>query len=579
MSGHVRMLKKCGDANYPLRAAKRWRRLSPIMDWQWLRVTRSAALLFGYLNWPPDLGDCSSAISTHSMRNNQPVTQREYQFPADQTLVSVTDRHGHITYCNPAFVEISGYTEDELLGQPHNIVRHPDMPAEAFRDLWETAASGQLWSALVKNRRKNGDHYWVKAHVTPISDDHGQVVGFMSVRTRSTRAEVRQAEQLHARLRAEAAHGRQTLRLRQGQVSHRGPRVWTKAAMTAMRANLIWSHLMVLSAVALLARFLPLPALLLALPLAAWLLHWQHQQRVIKPLGAMLIEMRRLASGDLSGEIGSGRAGVIGQLQQALVQMTLNMRTVIRDVREESTQLHKSIEEIAAGNRDLSARTESASSSLEETTAAMKQFGSIVQHSSLTARTGAAQSRQSAGMAERSHAAVLAVADTMSGITESSRRISEITQVIEGVAFQTNILALNAAVEAARAGASGRGFSVVATEVRSLAQRAAEAAREIKQLITESAQRVHAGSERTVEARDRMQEALSAVRHVATVLDEINQVSQEQREGITQIGEAITHLDRVTQQNAAMVEELSATADSLRIQSRIVSSSIHLFRL
>ena len=514
------------------------------------------------------------------MRNHQPVTQQEYQFSDQLNLVSVTDRKGHITYCNPAFIKVSGYSADELLGQPHNIVRHPDMPQEAFRDLWETTASGKLWSALVKNRRKNGDHYWVKAHVTPISDSAGRILGFMSVRTLPSRTEVAQAEQLYAGMRAEAAGGQLSTRLQQGQVRHTRLREWLqhlKQPNTLIRFTV--ADLGLLALVALTAKLLPWPALLLAIPLAAWLMHRQNVALILSPLRLMQIEITRMASGDLSGKVTTGRPGMIGQLQQALAQLYVNTRTVIQDVRQESLNLHVSIEEIVAGNHDLARRTTSAASSLEETAASMAQLSGTVQHSTGIAQNGATQSRQTASLAGRSHSAVHAVAATMREITESSRRISEITLVIEGVAFQTNILALNAAVEAARAGESGRGFAVVASEVRALAQRTAEAAREIKQLIAESSDQVRTGSARTSEAQDRMQEALTAVNSVATVLDEISHASHEQRQGILQISEVIVHLDQVTQQNAGMVEELSATADALRVQSNAVNHSMRMFRL
>ncbi len=179
----------------------------------------------------------------------------------------------------------------------------------------------------------------------------------------------------------------------------------------------------------------------------------------------------------------------------------------------------------------------------------------------------------------RSNQAVQSVAETMRGISESSKQITDIIQLIEGVAFQTNILALNAAVEAARAGDQGRGFAVVASEVRSLAQRTASAAREIKQLITESSTRIDTGSAQTGEALDRMQAALSAVGQVHTVLQEISSSAAEQTTGISQINEAVTHMDSITQQNAAMVEELAAAAKSLQGQVEGVSNSMRLFRL
>ncbi|EWS65369.1 Aerotaxis receptor [Hydrogenophaga sp. T4] len=168
------------------------------------------------------------------MRLNLPVTQREYAIPEDATLVSTTDLQSRITYCNPAFIAVSGYDKEELIGQTHNIVRHPDMPTEAFRDMWETLKSGQPWSALVKNRRKNGDHYWVLANATPIMEA-GQPVGYMSVRTQPTREQIAQAESLYARMRSEADRGARHLALHQGRVVRTG---WRGSLQRLVRPTL-----------------------------------------------------------------------------------------------------------------------------------------------------------------------------------------------------------------------------------------------------------------------------------------------------------------------------------------------------
>jgi aerotaxis receptor len=266
-------------------------------------------------------------------------------------------------------------------------------------------------------------------------------------------------------------------------------------------------------------------------------------------------------------------------LQQALQQMSLSLRTVVQDVRTEVDQLSTAVAQIATGNQDLASRTESQASSLEQTAASMEQINGTVQHSADAAQQGAHLAQETSLITQRSNEAVLAVTQTMGGIAESSSRIGEIIHLIEGVAFQTNILALNAAVEAARAGEAGRGFAVVAAEVRSLAHRTSEAAREIKQLIQESADRVRQGGERTDDARARMQEAIAAVHKVSGVLDAISGASREQQLGIGQINEAVAHMDSITQQNAAMVEELASAARSLTSQVQGVSHSMRLFRL
>jgi aerotaxis receptor len=227
----------------------------------------------------------------------------------------------------------------------------------------------------------------------------------------------------------------------------------------------------------------------------------------------------------------------------------------------------------------MSARTESQASSLEQTTASMEEIHGSARQSEASATLGATLATEVAAVTGRGNEAVDAVARTMQGIAEASARIGEIIHIIESVAFQTNILALNAAVEAARAGDAGRGFAVVASEVRSLAQRAAQSVRDIRQLIAESSQRVSEGSSRTEQARERMREVTASVHKVRAVLEEIRSSVGEQHTGIAQITEALSHLDSITQQNAAMVEELAAAARTVQDQVSGVSNSMRLFRL
>ena len=515
------------------------------------------------------------------MRSNLPVTQREYSFPSDQTLVSVTDLKGRIVYCNAPFVAVSGFTREELLGQPHNLVRHPDMPEEAFRDMWETIESGRPWSALVKNRRKNGDHYWVHANATPMQRD-GQTVGYLSVRRAVSADRVAVAEQLYARMREEAAQGSLRTGLHHGAVVRRdavgralqalGGAVQRVGLHGALAVGAVVGGAALASATAAVV-WVP-AAVVLALAVQAL------QRRVVEaPLHAVLSDARQLAAGDLTHEVNVDAAGLPGELQGALAQLSVNLCTVIGDVRSEAENLRTAVAEIAAGNQDLSSRTEAQASSLEETAASMEQINGTVKQSAASASQGARLSEEASGVAHHSHEAVLGVVQSMEAISESSKRIGEIIHVIEGVAFQTNILALNAAVEAARAGEAGRGFAVVASEVRGLAQRTAEAAREIKQLITASTERVDAGNRQTQVAQQRMQEVLQSVGQVSTLLGEVSTAAQEQQQGVSQVNEAVTHMDGITQQNAAMVEELAAAAQALNGQVQTVNHTLRLFRL
>jgi len=532
------------------------------------------------INFTPHIKDANPGANPPDMRQNLPITQREYPFPPNRTLVSVTDLKGRITYCNPAFIEVSGYSRDELLGQPHNILRHPDMPAEAFRDMWATIESGQPWSGVVKNRRKNGDHYWVMANATPMMDG-GRITGYLSVRHEPSRDTIQGAEALYATMQAEAAQGRLRHVLKAGQVLRTG---WMGSVLhltrTSTRLRLLAVQglgVAVTGGAALWDAPAPVTAVLALLSGVASYL--ATRALTIQPVQRLVADANHLAAGDLSHPISTGARGAAGQLQQALQQMSLSLRTVVQDVRNEVDQLSTAVSQIASGNQDLASRTESQASSLEQTAASVEEINGTVQHSADAAQRGAQLAQETSQITQRSNDAVQAVTQTMSGIAESSRRIGEIIHLIEGVAFQTNILALNAAVEAARAGEAGRGFAVVATEVRSLAHRTSDAAREIKQLIQESADRVQQGGERTDEAGARMREAIEAVQKVSDVLDAISGAAREQQLGMGQINEAVAHMDAITQQNASMVEELASAAKSLTEQAQGVSHSMRLFRL
>ncbi|MCZ8236431.1 MAG: methyl-accepting chemotaxis protein [Inhella sp.] len=514
------------------------------------------------------------------MRQTGPVTQREYTFPAHVTLVSVTDPKGRITYCNDAFVSVSGYTRDELLGQAHNMVRHPDMPEEAFRDMWDTIEKGLPWTGMVKNRRKDGDHYWVEANVTPLRAGN-RTVGFVSVRTSPKREQVQGAESLYARMREEHRAGRVQTVLASGMVTKNH---WASRLFGAARR---WGHR--IGAVGLTAGIgaaltgvaaqwgllFFVPVALVTLVATAWAKNLSVDQQLQRVTSQAL----QVAAGDLCVDPLEVSDGAWMNLERALNQVAVNLRTVVLDCRNEVEELRIHVSEIAAGNQDLSSRTESQASSLEQTAATMDEINGTVQQSAGAARQGASMATEAAGLADQTRASVRDAALAMTQIEAASNRIAEFIHVIEGVAFQTNILALNAAVEAARAGESGRGFAVVASEVRALAQRTTEAAKEVRKLITDASERVQAGNMHTQTAQGRMESAVSSVQRVSQVLAEISHGTDEQQTGIAQVNEAIGHIDTLTQQNAAMVEELASTAMTLTDRVASVADSMSLFRL
>jgi methyl-accepting chemotaxis protein len=287
---------------------------------------------------------------------------------------------------------------------------------------------------------------------------------------------------------------------------------------------------------------------------------------------------QRIAQGDLTVDIVL-KSNDQSSLLHAIKSMRDSLSTIVGEVRTGSEGVATASAEIAQGNHDLSARTESQASALEETAASMEQLGATVKQNADNARQANQLAQSASTVAVRGGEVVAKVVDTMKGINDSSRKISDIISVIDGIAFQTNILALNAAVEAARAGEQGRGFAVVASEVRSLAGRSADAAKEIKSLITASVDRVEQGSALVDQAGVTMTEVVTSIRRVTDIMGEISAASSEQSAGVSQVGEAVTQMDQVTQQNAALVEEMAAAASSLKSQAQELVTTVAVFKL
>ncbi|MGJ7520457.1 methyl-accepting chemotaxis protein [Variovorax sp. LT1P1] len=300
---------------------------------------------------------------------------------------------------------------------------------------------------------------------------------------------------------------------------------------------------------------------------------------ITRPLRRAVEVAETVAAGDLRSHIEVQSTDETGQLMQALKKMNESLAKVVGEVRQGTDTIATASSQIASGNQDLSSRTEEQASSLEQTAASMEELTSTVKQNADNARQANQLAASASEVAVRGGSVVGQVVDTMSAINTSSKKIVDIIAVIDGIAFQTNILALNAAVEAARAGEQGRGFAVVASEVRSLAQRSAAAAKEIKGLIDDSVSKVAAGSHQVAEAGQTMDEIVASVRRVTDIMGEISSASHEQTQGIEQINQAITQMDQVTQQNAALVEEAAAAAASLQEQAGTLSQVVDVFKL
>ncbi|CAD5374164.1 PAS domain-containing protein [Rubrivivax sp. A210] len=516
------------------------------------------------------------------MRNNLPVTQREIDYPANVLLVSQTDERGHITHCNQGFVNISGYSYEELLGQPHNLVRHPDMPEEAFKDLWQTIGRGRPWSGVVKNRCKSGDHYWVLANVSPVMEG-GKPSGYISVRTKPTRQQVQEAEALYERILAERTR-RPSLRLHAGRVRRMGIVDWpARVHRLSMRQRMAL-------ALAFLALGQLMPGLLglsgttaLAAQVATSVIFSTvvfigFVRQVARPLDEATDLATQVAGCNLDGNLEFDHRGPVGALMRNLWLVNLNMRAIVADVRAEVNGVTSATSEIASGGTDLSARTEAQAASLEQTAASIEQITASVSQTATRARGLAKMGAQASTLAEQGGAAVEELLSTMERISSSSQRMGDIISLIESVAFQTNILALNAAVEAARAGEQGRGFAVVASEVRNLAQRSSAAAKDIRSLIGLARSEVEQGVGRTDLAKDAIGQVLRSVRDVSQQLAEVTRNTDEQSHGIAQVSEAVQHIDDVTQQNAALAEQSAAACQALEQRAGTLVRAVQIFR-
>lgn len=431
------------------------------------------------------------------MRNNQPVTQREYPVSENATLMSTTDLDGNIIYANEDFVEASGFSVEELVGQPHNIVRHPDIPSAVFKDMWKTLKQGEVWTGIVKNRRKNGDYYWVRANITPIIRQ-GKIQSFMSVRTSARKEEIAQASALYAAFNQGKYPSHMFLK---GAFVYKGWQRWRSWNQTiSLKKRLRLFILLPLPFMLLSAWFAGLSGYALFMHMAILLVLLMANERIlyfqiVKPIRLLNEQANRVATGDEHNVTYINRIDEVGMTQRSVNQLGRMFRWLVSDVSHQIHQVDISCDQLAAGNRDLYVRTEQTASNVEATASTMNELTTAVSSNSETAGQANNLSNVTCEAAIKGGSAMDNIVNTMNDIAKSSDRISNIIGVIDSIAFQTNILALNASVEAARAGEQGRGFSVVATEVRELAQRSAEAAKEIKELIDASISRVRHGND------------------------------------------------------------------------------------
>ena len=514
------------------------------------------------------------------MRHNGPVTLEEYVLHEDEVIITHTDPGGRITYANAAFVRSSEFSLEESLGQPQNIIRHPDMPPEVFADMWRTIRSGTQWIGIVKNRRKNGGFYWVRANVTPILEN-GRIVGYMSVRVRPTSDEIRAAEALYAAMRSGTARN---IKLRGGKIVDGSLFGWLRALTrpTLGVGNLIvvgsmWLLFSAIVVASLLDRT-AIAALLGSFGLALALANMLYiHGRVVRPIQEMRRIAARIVGGDTRCRFPRCGDGELDELSTALNQLNIKIDGVLKDARHALVAMSSGAIDVLNANTQLSHRTQEHAAGIEATATALDRLTTTVDRNTSSAQQAAQLAMNASQTTERGRKVVSEVVSTIEGISHASSKISEIVGIIDDIAFQTNLLALNAAVEAARAGEQGRGFAVVAQEVRNLAQRSASAAKEIKDLITASNETVARGTLLADQAETAMGEVVASVRRVTDVIAEIEAASREQSAGIGQINAEMTQMDQITREDAEMAEQVMQTARELHARSTQVLTAVSAF--
>lgn len=504
------------------------------------------------------------------MQPNQPITQVERHLNEGEFIVSKTDLQGRIIYVNRPFLEISGFTAEELLGSPHNIVRHPDMPSEAFTDLWRTLRSGKSWRGMVKNRCKNGDHYWVDANANPIWEN-GKVVGYMSLRAKPTRAQVEQAQHWYRKFRDRQAEG---MTIRAGRVTRTGllgaldkllspPIRFRIAVAFGLLYVLLIAALMVASRDASLSTPLISIAGVSGIASLTWL-WWFTDRRLLNEFEIAIRTCQTIASGNLSEADLQVADNGIGRLRHEISVMACNLTSIVTDVRSAAAQLAEASNIVNATASDFRRSSVEQASSVEQTGAAVRQINASIARNAESAKTTSELARNAAHQAAEGGTSVKTTVSAM-------KTIADKINVIEDIASQTNLLALNAAIEAARAGEAGKGFAVVAAEVRKLAERSQGAARDITELTSSSVTQA-------IGAGDLLEAVVPAIDQTSNLVQDIVTASGQQASGIAQVTEAMDRIGGLTQNNTAGSEQLANTALALQGQSTQLTQLMGFFK-
>ena len=477
------------------------------------------------------------------MKINLPVTGRNVDFAPDANILSTTDLTSAITYANQDFIDISGYTREELLGTPHNLLRHPDMPAAAFAHMWQVLKSGRSWMGMVKNRCKNGDHYWVSAYAMPVTRD-GVTVEYQSVRTKPDARRVHRAERAYACLRAGTRRTRPVVGM-----------TFKLSAWVLVACATTWA---------------------LGLGLAPYSLTWQllagtaacaagiaGVHGLLRPLAQLNQRARLIADNPLSQAIYTGRKDEFGRIEFAMQMLEAQVGAVVGRIGDASQRLSghaaalvQQLDSSHTSSLGQQTQTDQVAAAINQMAASVAQVAEHALQASRAADQAGSETREGHQRVDESRDAVLRLSEELARATavihqleSHSGDISGVLEVIRAIAEQTNLLALNAAIEAARAGEQGRGFAVVADEVRGLAQRTQDSTNEIQRMIST----LQGG------ARDAVQAMAQSSQHVEASVDQ----AQRAAAALDGISQRVTRITAMSQQIAAAVEEQSAVSEDI----------------
>ncbi len=534
------------------------------------------------------------------MRNNQPVTAVEHHLKDGAFIVSMTDPQGRITYVNDEFVRMSGFSAEEMMGQPHNIVRHPFMPAAAFADLWATAKAGKPWFGIVKNRCKNGDFYWVDASVTPVMD-RGQVTGYVSIRSRPSRAQIREAQRMYELLNAGKSMAEATAQ------PWMPLRSWT--SRWRMRGG--FAALLGLLALAMgldMAAFLKVGegvrriqeanpavkglgevaslvdgglwllglgglAVVVAGVVIAWLLLRAQRLQLGGEPETAIDAVQQIAQGDLRVELETP-PGDTTSLLARLRTMQSNIKGMVNRIRFDGTRVTETAEnfsaathQIAATSRELARNAEEERISVERMASAMTELSASIQEVASNVKASQRQAVEAVAATEAGDRSGEAALAAMAQVEDATTKVVHAVRVIQEIARQTNLLSLNAAIEAAKAGSLGKGFAVVAEEVRKLAERSAQSAREIASLIEVSNEAVTQGRATVQGAVDALGDIREHIGQVTSMAMEISASAEEQSAASTEVADQVERSAAKATENASASVQLSSTVETISTHS------------